>query len=64
MGVSVIRGRLPGAMQLGWPSQVLKLCSRVPSQIPVSPAWTPLQPLGVATTTFPQRSAVAQVVVS
>ena len=28
VGVSVIRGRLPGSMQLGWPGQRLKLWSR------------------------------------
>ena len=46
VGVRVMRGLLPGTMQLGWPSQMLKLCRRLPSQTPVSPASAPLQPLG------------------
>ena len=43
---------------------MLKLCNRLPSQTPVSPATTPDQPLGVAATTLPKRSATTQVVVS
>ena len=43
---------------------MLKLWSRLPSQTPVSPATTPDQPLGVAATTLPKRSATRQVVVS
>ena len=64
VGVSVILGRLPGAMQLGWPGQRLNDCNRVPSQTPVSPATTPDQPLGVAATTFPSLSTTRHVVVS
>src|SRR5262249_59656803 len=64
VGERVILGRLPGSMTSGWPSQVLKLWSRLPSQTPVSPATTPDQPLGVAAMTLPSLSATRQVVVS
>ena len=65
VGVSVTRGRLPGAMTFGWPSQVLKLVRRAPWMIPVCPA-TPAvldSPLGVAVTTLPQWSVTHMVVV-
>jgi hypothetical protein len=51
-------------MQLGCPSQALKLCSREPIQTPVLPTSTPVKPLGVAATTLPCPSATRQVVVS
>ena len=35
VGVSVMRGRLPGSMQLGCPRQVLRLRRRLPSTTPV-----------------------------
>ena len=64
VGESVMRGRLPGAMQFGCPGQVLKLCKRLPNQMPVLPTSSPLQPLGVAAITLPWPSATRHVVVS
>jgi len=63
-GVSVIRGRRPAASAFGCPFHVLKLCRREPSQTPVGPQTSPLQPLGVAAITLPAPSATTQVVVS
>ena len=33
VGVSVMRGRLPGWMQLGWPGVVFRLRRRLPRQV-------------------------------
>ena len=63
-GDSVIRGRLPGWMQLTWPAQALKLRKRVPNTTPVLPATTPSKPLGVIATALPHLSTVRQVLVS
>jgi hypothetical protein len=39
-GLKVIRGRLPGAIQLGCPGQVLRLINRLPWMMPVFPSRT------------------------
>ena len=61
VGVSVTRGRLPGAITLNGPSaaSVTKLWARCDSPMPVRPAITAgiHPPLGVTDTTQPASSA-------
>ena len=63
MGVSVVRGRLPGSSELGSPSVSQNICARVPRQNPrpgttAAPCSQP--PLGVAETRLPWRSATSR----
>src|SRR6185437_6684903 len=65
VGLSVIRGRLPGWITLGVPANVFRLLSRLPWIMPVRPA-TPAvldRPLGVAAITFPNLSVTHMTVV-
>src|SRR5215469_17968853 len=68
VGVSVVRGRLPGLRALGSPSHNTKACMRFPSGTPVSPAMnTPPENQadeGEAENKLPFQSTVSTVVVS
>ena len=63
LGVSVVRGRLPGASVLGSPSVRVNIWARVPRQKP-RPGMTgelcSQPPLGVAETRLPNRSATSR----
>src|SRR5487761_1158849 len=63
LGLSVVRGRLPGASVAGSPGVRVNICARVPRQKP-SPGMTgelcSQPPLGVAATRFPNRSATSR----
>src|SRR5258708_4102443 len=68
VGVSVVRGRLPGAIAFGWPASTTKACMRLPSGTPVSPAMN-VPPAnhaddGDAEKRLPRASATFTVVVS
>ena len=63
VGVSVVRGRLPGSSEFGSPSVSQNICARVPRQKPRpgtigEPCSQP--PLGVAETRLPWRSATSR----
>src|SRR5258708_17133117 len=66
VGLSVTRGRFPGASWLGWPGVSTKDCMRLLNGTPVSPAITDgsQAPLGVAENTLPLRSTTLTQVVS
>ena len=61
--MSVVRGRLPGAIVAGSPGVRVNICARVPRQNP-SPGMTgedcSQPPLGVADTMLPNRSATSR----
>ncbi len=62
-GVSVVRGRRPGASELAKPSSSQNICARVPRQKPRPPIAGELcsqPPLGVAETRLPWRSATSR----
>ena len=66
-GVSVVRGRLPGARALGWPGVRLNTCAREPSGKPsagITGDDSSQPPLGVAAKRFPSASATSTWVVS
>src|SRR5215510_2159426 len=66
VGVSVIRGRFPGATTLGLLGSVSADCKRWPIRTPVSPATTAGNhaPLGVALNILPSLSITFTQVVS
>src|SRR6516225_900946 len=63
LGVSVVRGRLPGASVAGRPGVRVNICARVPRQKP-RPGMIgedcSQPPLGVADTMLPNRSATSR----
>src|ERR1700689_2618978 len=66
MGLSVTRGRLPGAPWFAWPGVTTNESARIESGMPVSPAITDGShaPLGVAENPLPQWSITSTQVVS
>ena len=67
VGVSVVRGRLPGASDAGWPSSSQNICARVPRQKPSSGITgedCSQPPDGVAETMLPARSMMSKCTVS
>ena len=67
VGDSVVRGRLPGASEAGWPSSSQNICARVPRQKPSSGITgedCSQPPDGVADTMLPAWSTMSKCTVS